>query len=204
MTDIILNDMEISAIGEVGNICFGNAMTTLGVLVHNTIDLSIPKVEIRSKDEIITDNKIGLITAKVDYVKGVQGSSILFLKEDDVKMITDLMMGSDGYGMFYQQDLSEIHLSAASEAMNQMMGASATAMGIMLDRLVDISTPTTEKIERVDALAGKFADEHQFAHITFEIKVGDLIITDIVQLFPLKLAKAIADLFIIKKGQKAE
>lgn len=204
MAEIELNDMEISAIGEVGNICFGNAMTTLGVLVHNVIDLSTPKVEIKNKGELIKEHDDKAITARVDYVKGIQGSSILFLKEDDVKMITDLMMGSDGYGMFYQQDFNEMHLSAASEAMNQMMGASATAMGIMLDKVVDISTPTTEQVSGANVIKGEFPSDDRFVQVAFEVKIGDLIITDMVQVYPLILAKAIADLFIIKKGQKEE
>lgn len=201
MGEINLNELEISAIGEVSNISLGNAATALGILIHNNIDISIPKVEIKNKGDIVKENTGNMVITRVNYVKGIQGYSILFLKPDDVKMITDLMMGSDGYGMFFQQDLSELHLSAISECMNQMMGSAATAMGIMLDRLVDISTPEVVQMSAGDYVKYEFPNDDRFVQISFEVKLGDLIVCQMVQMYPFVLAKAIADLFILRKEQ---
>ena len=44
MPELTLNEMEISAIGEVANISLGNAATAMGILMHNDIDISIPYV----------------------------------------------------------------------------------------------------------------------------------------------------------------
>ena len=112
------NDMEFSAIGEVANITLGNAMTALSVLIHGDIDISTPNVMIKKKGEAVEEHSEKSVITRVDYVKGLDGFSVLFLKEDDVKVMTDLMMGSDGHGMFYQQDISELHMSAVSESMN--------------------------------------------------------------------------------------
>ena len=68
------------------------------------------------------------------------GNNVLILKEHDVKVITDLMMGGDGSNT--EGELTELHLSAISEAMNQMMGSAATSLSSMLDKKVDISPPT--------------------------------------------------------------
>lgn len=202
MSEIELNDIEISAIGEVANISLGNAATSLGILLHDDIDISVPKVDIKNKGDIINDNSECEVITRVNYVKGIQGYSILMLKADDVKVMTDLMMGSDGHGMFYQQELSDLHLSAASEAMNQMMGAAATAMGIMLDRIVDISTPDTVKMSAGEYIKLEFPNDDKFVQITFGVKLGKHINCDMVQMYPHTLAKAIADLFIIKKQQE--
>lgn len=199
MPEMNLNEMEISAIGEVSNISLGNAATSLGILIHNNIDISIPKVEIKNKGDIVKSHENDSVITRVNYVKGIQGYSILFLKPDDVKMITDLMMGSDGYGMFYQMDLSEMHMSAISEAMNQMMGSAATAMGLMLDKLVDISTPEVVQMNAGEYVKYEFPNDDRFVQISFEVKLGDLIVCNMVQMYPFVLAKAIADLFILRK-----
>jgi len=201
MQEMVLNDMEISAIGEVANISLGNAATSLNILVHNDIDISVPYVEIKNKGDVIRCHPEDCVITRVDYVKGIQGYSCLLLKDEDVKIITDLMMGSDGYGMFYEQDLSELHLSAVSECMNQMMGSAATAMGGMLDRIVDISTPTTEHMNAGEYIQYEFQMDEKFVQITFDVKIGSLIETKMIQLYPRVLAKAIADLFIMKKNQ---
>ena len=194
------NDMEISAIGEVANITLGNAMTALSMLLHNDIDISTPFVEIKQRGEIVEELAVRSVITRVDYVKGLDGYSVLFLKEDDVKIMTDLMMGSDGHGMFYEQELSELHLSAVSESMNQMMGSAATAMGMMLNKLVDISTPSTSHADPGNYLNDAFPGDERFVQISFDVRMVELISTRMMQLYPFGLAKAVADLFIVKKN----
>ena len=195
------NEMELSAIGEVANITLGNAVTALSVLIHSFIDISTPHVEIKDKDAIVAEQPDKSVVTRVDYVKGLDGYSVLFLKEEDVKIMTDLMMGSDGHGMFYEQDISDLHLSAVSESMNQMMGSAATAMGMMLNKLVVISTPNTTLTDPGHYINDAFQQEDRFVQITFDLKMGELIRTQMVQLYPFRLAKAIADLFLVKKSQ---
>ncbi|HOO79225.1 MAG TPA: chemotaxis protein CheC [Lachnospiraceae bacterium] len=200
MENVMMNELELSAIGEVANISLGNAATSLGVLIRDDIDISIPYVEVKKSGDIIKQRTDKSIITRVDYVKGLQGCSILFLKEEDVKVMTDLMMGSDGHGMFYQQELSELHLSAMAESMNQMMGAAATAMGAMLGQVVDISTPQTIHMSAGEYFTETFPEHDRFIQITFEVQMGSMIKTVMVQLYPYILAKAIADLFIMHKA----
>ncbi len=193
------NELELSAIGEVANITLGNAVTALSMLLRNDIDISTPFVEIKNKGDIVKEYSEKAVITRVDYVKGLDGYSLLFLKEDDVKVMTDLMMGSDGHGMFYEQEVSELHLSAVSESMNQMMGSAATAMGMMINKLVDISTPTTTMSDAGNYVNDAFPQDDRFVQISFNVDMGELINTDMMQLYPFRLAKAIADLFIIKR-----
>jgi flagellar motor switch protein FliN/FliY len=175
-------------------------MTALSVLLHNDIDISTPFVEIKQRGEIVEELAVRSVITRVDYVKGLDGYSVLFLKENDVKIMTDLMMGSDGHGMFYEQELSELHLSAVSESMNQMMGSAATAMGMMLNKLVDISTPSTSHADPGNYLNDAFPGDERFVQISFDVRMGELISTRMMQLYPFGLAKAVADLFIVKKN----
>ncbi len=124
------------------------------------------------------------------------------LNEEDAKAIADLMMGSDGHGSFAQMELGEMHLSAVSEAMNQMMGAAATSMSVMLERKTDISTPEAKFMEDGEYLACEFPDDDRFVKVGFKLKIGDIIDSPVVQLYPHDLGKAISDLFLIKKAKE--
>ena len=132
--------IEIDAIGEISNICLGNSASTLNMLVREKIDITPPRVEIIEKSEYIKEVSSKRVFVMVNYVEGLRGCSILMLEEQDAKAIADLMMGGDGNGPYAQMELGELHMSAVSEAMNQMMGASATSLSIMLERKTDIST----------------------------------------------------------------
>jgi flagellar motor switch protein FliN/FliY len=172
------------------------------VLVNNTVDITPPVVEIVEKSEYTRDVSSEKVFVKVSYVEGVKGCSILVLAEEDAKAIADLMMGSDGRGSFAQMDFGELHMSAVSEAMNQMMGAAATSMSIMLDRKTDISTPEAKHMDDGQYLACEFPNDDKFVLVEFRMKIGDIINSPVVQIYPHDLAKAISDLFLIKKARE--
>ena len=202
MKEYVFTEMEIDAIGEISNICLGNSASTLSMLVRLPVDITPPRVEIIEKSEYIKDVSTKKVFVKVNYVEGVKGCSILMLEEQDAKAIADLMMGSDGHGDFANMELGELHLSAVSEAMNQMMGASATSLSIMLDRKTDISTPETQYMDNGQYMAYTFPDEDKFVKVGFRLTVGDVISSPIVQLYPHNLGKAISDLFLLKKAKE--
>ena len=204
MGEYVFTEMEIDAIGEISNICLGNSASTLSMLVRQTVDITPPRVEIIEKSEYIKDVSTKKVFVKVNYVEGVQGCSIFMLEEQDAKAIADLMMGSDGHGDFANMDLGELHLSAVSEAMNQMMGAAATSMSIMLDRKTDISTPDTQFMDNGQYMAYTFPNDDKFVKVGFRLTVEGVIDSPIVQLYPHDLGKAISNLFLIKKAKDKE
>ena len=204
MGSYFFTDLEIDAIGEISNICLGSSASTLSMLVRQTVDITPPKVEIVEKSEYTKDVSSKKVFVKVNYVEGVKGCSILMLEEHDAKAIADLMMGSDGNGDFAKMELGELHISAVSEAMNQMMGAAATSMSVMLERKTDISTPEAKFMEDGEYLAYEFPDDDRFVEVRFKMKIGDIINSPVVQLYPHNLGKAISDLFLIKKAKEKE
>lgn len=204
MSNYVFTDLEIDAIGEISNICLGGSASTLSQLVRQTVDITPPRVEIIEKNEYIKNVSDKKVFVKVNYIEGVMGCSILMLEEQDAKMIADLMMGSDGYGSFAQMEFGELHLSAVSEAMNQMMGAAATSMSVMLDRKTDISTPDAKFMEDGQYIACEFPNEDKFVKVGFRMQIGDIFSSPIVQLYPHDLGKAISDLFLIKKAKEQE
>ncbi len=127
-----LTDAERDAVGEIANINMGTAATTLSTLLNNKVVITTPRVSYVSINELSQQYDRPCVFIHISYIEGIDGNNILILKEADVKIITDLMMGGDGSNT--DGELSELHLSAISEAMNQMMGSAATSLSSMLER----------------------------------------------------------------------
>lgn len=189
-----LSDVEKDAVGEVANISMGSAATALSSLVNRKVDISTPVVTIASWDDIVDAYERPCVFIQIAYTVGLDGTNLLVLKDNDVKIITDLMMGGDGTNV--QDELSDIHLSAIGEAMNQMMGSAATSVSSMLNKMIDISPPVANVVDLKETVDEGSIDEFllkPFVRITFKMEIGDLVNSEIMQLYPFSFAKEICD-----------
>lgn len=185
-----LTSEEIDAIGEISNISMGTAATTLFSLVNRKVDISTPVVSFARWEDIVDSYEKPCVFIRIAYTTGLDGSNLLVLKEGDVKIITDLMMGGDGTNI--DGELGELHLSAISEAMNQMMGSAATSLSSMLNKMIDISPPSADLIDLKDSVDEAGIAEFltgEFVKISFKMEIGDLVNSEIMQLFPFSFAK---------------
>ncbi len=193
----VLNDMEKDAIGEVANISMGSSATTLYSLVNRKVNITTPVVSMCQWKSLLDDYEKPCVFIQIKYTQGLDGSNILVLKENDVKIITDLMMGGDGTNT--EGELGEMHLSAISEAMNQMMGSAATSLSTMLGTVIDISPPSAELLNLVEHTDGTGVAPFlggTFVKISFSMQIGELVDSTIMQLYPIEFAKKIIDTFI--------
>ncbi len=194
----LLTDAEKDALGEVANISMGSSATTLFSLVNQKVNITTPQVSLHTWDSMAAGFERPCVFVQIQYKVGLDGTDIMVLKEHDVKVITDLMMGGDGTNT--DGELGELHLSAISEAMNQMMGAAATSLSTMLGKMVDISPPEASLIDLTDF--GDPADIAEFltgtfAVVTFRMQIGeDLVDSTIMQLYPIDFAKELQTLFV--------
>lgn len=186
----LLTPQEQDAIGEISNICMGTAATTLYTLVNQKVTITTPTVSVSSWDELVAGYEKPCVFINISYKEGIEGNNVLILREDDVKVITDLMMGGDGTNP--ADELTELHLSAICEAMNQMMGSSATSLSSMLGTKVDISPPSADLVKLIDEIDHtKVGSLHNntFVKVFFRMEIGDLVDSSIMQLYPIDLAK---------------
>lgn len=193
----ILTDEEKDAIGEVANISMGTSATTFYSLVNRKVNITTPVVTLATWDRVIEDYERPCVFIKIQYTSGLEGTNILILKESDVKIITDLMMGGDGTNT--EGELGELHLSAISEAMNQMMGSSATSLSSMLGRTIDISPPEASVVNTIQQREGGSISSFltgTFVRIAFRMQIGDLVDSNIIQLYPIDFAKSLYSYFI--------
>ena len=200
-----LSDAERDAVGEIANINMGTAATTLSTLLNNKVTITTPRVSYVTINDLSKQYDRPCVFIHISYIEGIDGNNILILKEDDVKIITDLMMGGDGANT--EGELSELHLSAISEAMNQMMGSAATSLSSMLERKVDISPPSASLVDLNDTIEdtaiAKFLDD-QIVQVAFDMKIGDLIDSQIMQLYPFDFARELYKRFIGDAGMSSE
>lgn len=194
-----LSDNEKDAIGEISNISMGTAATTLSTLVNNKVVITTPKVSISDLGTLSKAYDRPCVFIQIGYIEGLDGKNVLILKENDVKIITDLMMGGDGTNL--SDELSDLHLSAICEAMNQMMGSASTSLSSMLEKKVDISPPTASLLDLNDSIstgAGEAFDflDGQFVMVSFRMQIGDLIDSQIMQLYSFAFAKDLYNKFM--------
>lgn len=185
-----LTSQEIDALGEIGNISMGTSATTLFTLIGQKVTITTPKVSVCTWENILQDYPESYVGVKVEYTKGLIGTNLLIISEQDVKIITDIMMG--GTGTNVEGSISELHLSAISEAMNQMVGSSSTSMSSMFDKRIDISPPKAFTLDEQNINQALHIDhKEKVVKIEFKMVVGTIIDSKIMQILPISFAKAL-------------
>ena len=199
-----LTESEKDAVGEISNISMGTAATTLSSLLSQKVNITTPKVEVATWDDLSREYDRPCVMMQISYKEGLAGNNVLILKENDVKIITDLMMGGTGTAN-PDEPLSELHLSAIGEAMNQMMGSAATSMSSMFNRKIDISPPVANLVETYNELdEGMPAFLNKpFVKVAFKMQIGDLIDSEIMQLYPKEFAQELLNMFMPSSDDSA-
>ncbi|EXG83125.1 flagellar motor switch phosphatase FliY [Saccharibacillus sacchari] len=193
--DDFLTPLEQDALGEIGNITFGSAATALSTLLGRKVDITTPKVSIITRSQFESEFPKPHVAIHVNYVDGFQGINSLVIKTRDAQIIADLMLGGEGDPQ--DEELNEIHISAVQEAMNQMMGSSATSMSTIFNRFVNISPPA---IDILDVSSGdgvsNLPAEETLIKVSFRLLIGDLIDSTLMQLITVDFAKNMVDMLL--------
>ncbi|WP_026828017.1 flagellar motor switch phosphatase FliY [Exiguobacterium artemiae] len=185
-----LDEMEIDALGEVGNISLGNSATALSALLNQKVEITTPHVRMITMEELRSRYPIPHVALRVGYTEGFKGENVLILTQRDASVIANLMMGGDGV-VDESLEMEPIALSAVQEAMNQMMGAAATSMSTVFSMRIDISPPAVEIFDfsQEKTIVDSFSLWESMVIIEFDLKIGTLIDSKIVQLAPLEFSK---------------
>ena len=200
-----LSDTEKDAVGEISNISMGTAATTLSSLLNQKVNITTPRVEVADWDKLSRKYDRPCVMLQIRYKEGIDGNNVLILKERDVKIITDLMMGGTG-NVDDGEELTDLHLSAIGESMNQMMGSAATSLSSMFNRKIDISPPIANIVEtynEMDETLPQFLNDN-FVIVAFKMQIGDLIDSEIMQLYPIDFAKELLTMFSIDQEAQSD
>ncbi len=186
-----LSANEIDAIGEIGNICMGTSATALSTLLGYKVSITTPRVSIGHITDQIEDQDANYVSVEVSYIQGIEGSSVLLIKERDVFFITSILMGEE-YDENADIKLDELHFSAISEVMNQMVGASATALSSIVKKPVNISPPIVHETSADDERSDSAII------IKFAMEIQNVLSSEIIQVMPYDFGKKLAS-FLFKE-----
>jgi flagellar motor switch protein FliN/FliY len=190
----IITDIDKDLLGEIGNISMGSASTALYQLINQQVNITTPVVTVTTLREIKEGFETPNIVLDIQYVAGIVGRNILIIKISDGLVISNLMMGGDG-NITDTHELSEIEISAVSEAMNQMIGSAATSMATMFGRKVDISPPTSKIVTDASIpLSDAISEDEPIVRVSFKLTIGDIVDSNIMQIFPIKTARNIVSI----------
>ncbi|MBD8035420.1 flagellar motor switch phosphatase FliY [Solibacillus sp. A46] len=185
-----LTPIEIDALGEVGNISFGSSATALSALLGQKVDITTPSITMINRNRLEEEFPNPYVAVQVEYTVGLSGMNLLVIKQSDAAIIADLMLGGDGLNP--KPQLNEIQLSAVQEAMNQMMGSAATSMSTVFNQKVDISPPSIDLMNlSQNEGTDNIPPDDLLVKISFRLRIGELIDSNLMQLLPLKFSKKI-------------
>lgn len=184
-----LSPEQVDTLAEIGNIAMGAAATTLSTLLDKRVSITTPRVSITTAQNVKNQFPLPCVVVTVHYLTGLSGKNVLIIRERDASIIANVMLGDAG--LPEKHELDEISLSAVSEAMNQMMGSSATALSDLFTRPVNISPPETEykDLGNHEAKINGYIGDEQLVEISFRMVVEDLIDSDLIQLIPIEFAR---------------
>lgn len=196
--NVEFSSYEIDAVGEILNISMGSAATAVSELLNAKVWITTPQVNVVKAADLNYDRLEPAICVKIVYVSGISGQNMMVLKQDDVQLILNQLMGNP-LVVSPDFEFDEMNISAVSEVMNQMMGASATALSDLLGISVDISTPTPYLIEQTNfcQLAELDPDETIVA-VTFNLSVDGVMNSEFMSVMSVELAKSLSGKMIEK------
>ena len=186
-----ITQQQADIIGEVANICIGNAATALSMILNKRTNIPTPVVEVLSEESSLSSDEHVLV--KVPYTKRLDVTNLLVLNVQDALIIANLMMGGDGTDTS-AMTLDEITVSAISEAMNQMCGTIATSMASLVGKPTDIGFPLiNSKYKTTFVIPDELCNGTDIVKVTFRLTVDGLINSTVWQLYPLSIVKQILD-----------
>lgn len=192
---VTFSELEISAIGEIMNISLGASATAISNMLDTKVDITTPKVAVLPTSQFDFSIIDPAVCAEISYRVGLDGKNGLLLKMDDIRIIVEMLMHSEipkeGF------ELSDLYMSAICEVMNQMMGASATALSEFLGKTIDISTPSAYVIDDPETFkASYFGDDTEIVSVSFKLKIGDRLESEFINIMRIPLVKELVKAFI--------
>ncbi len=194
MANVEFSELQKDAIGEILNISMGSAATAVSELLSAKVWITTPRVEVKTAKEMEYHKLEPAVCIKIQYVKGLSGANMMVWKQDDVQLILNQLMGQP-LVLSPDFEFDELNISAVSEVMNQMMGASATALSNFLGFTVDISTPQPIIMDEVQSNLDvtEFEPEDTVVSVTFDLTIDGVIKSEFASIMSTDFAKSLAD-----------
>ena len=137
-----LSDAQIDVLQEIGNIGAGNAATALSLLLHEKVNISIPKIRLTDFDTAISalgGTEAMTVGVLVNYSGEANGIIMFLLDMEDAKSITNILIDEHGES----DELNELKLSAIQEIGNILSSSYINSISALTGLSIRISVPYT-------------------------------------------------------------
>ena len=159
--------------------------SNLSILTGKTVTIGTPEITLVSREKFIEGLPDEVVDVKIDFTEGVVGDHSYFLTVESANSISSLMMGQTG------NELDEAALSAVSEAVSQMTGSAATAIGNQIGRMLKTSPPDLKKHEKSQA---RLPQGDVIVSVEYPFSIEGEAPTKLYEVFALSAVKDIASL----------
>jgi len=191
----MLTDEEVDVLGEIGNISMGAVATTMYTLLERRVSITTPRVTVFESKDVLSVYQTPFVVATIEYTKGISGTNLLVLKTEDASLITNLLINGNDT-LEEPVKLDEMHLSAMSEIMNQMMGASSTSLSQLLGTTIDIAPPKSTTVNVGFDVAELLGNLDKVTKISFDMEIEGLLESELIQLMPYEASRDFAKRFM--------
>ena len=148
-------------------------------MLGRKVTITTPHVKVRTFEEFDMSEVNPAVGVEITYVTGLDGNNLMLLKRDDVRKILEILMYTEIDPETFELD--ELSLSAVCELMNQMMGASSTALASMLRHEIDISIPKIGLIKDTNSYKDfMYGQNENVLTVTFTLEIKDFLTTNFI------------------------
>ena len=184
-----LTSIEKDTIGEILNISMGAGATAISTLLGMSVSITTPTVTMVKTRDFEVHSMEPAIGIEIQYIEGLDGSNLLVMKSKDIRAIVSQILSEDGEGE--DDELNEMHMSAISEIMNQMMGASSTALSTFLGNSINISTPNQFDIKDMNGKLEQSGAKESVVSVRFLLHIENLLDSEFITVMPLEFTKSL-------------
>jgi flagellar motor switch protein FliN/FliY len=189
---VSMSQEDIDQLSEVAKLSLGATSSVVQMLLNKPVELNLSQLRVVHYDTLAAEcGAEDYIIAKIAYIEGFDGNTYLLLRKNIAAVIGNLMMmGGEGQNPEFQ----EMHKSAVGEMLNQMMGKTTTSLSEIFKKRVDIAPPHVELVNFSQGMPAMpdFHPDAGFLRIGFQLKIGDIAETEMIQLLAIEFAQLMA------------
>jgi flagellar motor switch protein FliN len=159
--------------------------SNLSILTGKTVAIGDPAVKVRAPAELTTGQPDDVVDVRVDLTDGIQGEHSYIVPAAIAGTMAGLMMGQPG------GELDEASLSAVAEAMSQITGTAATAIGNQVGRMVKTAPPDLRQSKRAQL---RVPQGDYCVTVDYPVSIEGFPTATLTEVYSLSLAKEILSL----------
>lgn len=153
------------------------------------VTLSHPELSVIQVADLAAELNQPQVLIQTGYLTEQTFPSLLLLKDYDVAVIFDILMGKDGRNP--DLEMGDLQISAIGEVVNQLVGAAATALSKSFDRKLAMVPPESELLSVNPLVVPGPYQQGPLLQVRYQLAIEDVLDGELFELRPLSTARAL-------------